>query len=216
MTSHANAARRRRAIPASALVVALVAAACSGGDDGAGSTDAARASVTETAGGLDESPAAGDVAETTTPDSDATATSAEPADTTTTEPPPTISEDRAFYVLPPGNYGGIPTNDDSLDQLPLYDGLTPLRGEVSDADIETHFLAQDFEPVGETVEEPTGRAGTTILYDEFGVAHITGETREDLAFGAGWVSARDRGLLIDLGRGPARAALADVPGIDAF
>ena len=46
--------------------------------------------------------------------------------------------------------------------------------------------------------------------------HITGETREDMAFGAGWVTARDRGLLIDLGRGPARAAVADVPGIDAF
>ena len=40
--------------------------------------------------------------------------------------------------------------------------------------------------MGATVEEPTGRPGTTILYDEFGVAHITGETREDMAFGAGW------------------------------
>ena len=60
------------------------------------------------------------------------------------------------------------------------------------------------------------RPGTTILYDEFGVAHVSGETREDMAFGAGWVAARDRGLLIELGRGPARAAVADVPGIDAF
>ena len=40
--------------------------------------------------------------------------------------------------------------------------------------------------------------------------------RRGLAFGAGWVTARDRNLLVGLGRGPARAAVADVPGIDAF
>jgi len=125
-------------------------------------------------------------------------------------------QDRAYYILPPGNFGGLPTTVNSLDQLPLYDGLTPLRGNVTDADIDKHFLPEDFKPVGETIEEPTGRPGTTILYDEFGVAHITGETREDLAFGAGWVTARDRALLVGLGRGPARAAVADVPGIDAF
>ena len=37
-----------------------------------------------------------------------------------------------------------------------------------------------------------------------------------MAFGAGWTTARDRGLLIQLGRGPARVAVADVPGINAF
>ena len=124
--------------------------------------------------------------------------------------------DRSYSILPPGNYGGLPTNEHSLDQLPLYDGLTPLRGDITDAAIEEHFLPQDFEPIGETTEEVTGRDGVTILYDEFGIPHITGETRADMAFGAGWVTARDRGLLIDLGRGPARAAVADVPGIDAF
>jgi len=126
------------------------------------------------------------------------------------------SGDRAYYVLPPGNYGGLPTTDQSLDQLPLYDGLTPLRGKVSDADITQHFLPENFKPVGATHVEPTGRPGTTIVYDSYGVAHITGKTRADLAFGAGWVTARDRGLLIQLGRGPARVAVADVPGIDAF
>jgi len=126
------------------------------------------------------------------------------------------AEDRAFYILPPGNFGGLPTTENSLDQLPLYDGLTPLRGEVTDADIEALFLPEDFEPVGETTVEPTGRPGTTILYDEFGVPHITGQTREDLAFGAGWVTARDRELLITLGRGASRVAVADVPGINAF
>ena len=128
------------------------------------------------------------------------------------EPP----EDRAYYILPPGNYGGLPANENTLDQLPLYDGLTPLRGDVTDKDIEELFLPEDFAPIGETFEEPTPREGTSIVYDEFGVAHVTGETREDMAFGAGWVTARDRGLLVELGRGPARAAVADIPGIDPF
>jgi len=124
--------------------------------------------------------------------------------------------DRAWYILPPGNFGGLPTTENSLDQLPLYDGLTPLRGNVTDADIERFFLPENFAPVGDTTMEPTGRPGTTVLYDEFGIPHITGDTREDMAFGAGWVTARDRSLLITLGRGPARAAVADIPGIDAF
>jgi hypothetical protein len=128
---------------------------------------------------------------------------------------PTL-EDRAHYILPPGNYGGLPTTQNSRDQLPLYDGLTPLRGNITDADIENLFLPANFQPIGETTEEATGRPGTTILYDEFGIAHITGQTRDDLSFGAGWVTARDRGLLVSLGRGPSRVAVADVPGINAF
>ncbi len=124
--------------------------------------------------------------------------------------------DRARYILPPGNYGGLPTTAQSLDQLPLYDALTPLRGHVTDADIEKYYLPENFKPIGTPHEEPTGRPGTTILYDEYGVPHVTGRTRADMAFGAGWVTARDRGLLLQLGRGPARVAVADVPGINAF
>ncbi len=126
------------------------------------------------------------------------------------------TRDRAYYILPPGNYGGLPTTQQSLDQLPLYDGLTPLRGNVTDTDITQHYLPENFEPVGATHVEATGRPGTTIVYDSYGVPHVTGKTRADLAFGAGWVTARDRGLLLQLGRGPARAAVADVPGINAF
>ena len=124
--------------------------------------------------------------------------------------------DRARYILPPGNYGGLPTTAQSLDQLPLYDALTPLRGNVTDADIDKYFLPENFAPIGATHVEPTGRPGTTVVYDEYGVPHVTGKTRADMAFGAGWVTARDRGLLLQLGRGPARVAVADVPGINAF
>ncbi len=126
------------------------------------------------------------------------------------------SEDTARYILPPGNYGGLPPTDNSTDQLPLYAGLTPLRGDVSRADIERFFLPEDFEPIGETHEEETGRPGLRLIYDSFGVPHVYGRTRADMAFGAGWTTARDRGLLLQLGRGPARVAVADVPNLDAF
>jgi acyl-homoserine lactone acylase PvdQ len=126
------------------------------------------------------------------------------------------SGDTARYILPPGNYGGLPTNEDSLDQLPLYDALTPLRDNVTKNDINNLFLPENFAPIGQTHEEQTGRPGLRLIYDEYGVPHVYGKTRADVAFGAGWTTARDRGLLIQLGRGPARVAVADVPGINAF
>ena len=212
MTSRSAHVPVRGTTLAVGLTLALVAAACSGGNN---ADESGTAPVVTEAG---EEPAtttvSTDAPEATTPATDAP--SVPPTDAPTTTATPAITEDRAYYILPPGNYGGLPTTENSLDQLPLYDALTPLRGSVSDADLEDYFLPEDFEPVGKTVEEKTGRPGTTILYDEFGIAHITGVTREDMAFGAGWVAARDRGLLVDLGRGPARAALADVPGINAF
>ena len=129
---------------------------------------------------------------------------------------PAASAETTRYILPPGNFGGLPTTQNSLDQLPLYDGLTPLRGNVSAADVNRFYLPEDFKPIGTTRDEPTGRAGLRIVYDSYGVPHIYGDTRDDLSFGSGWVTARDRGLLLNLGRGPARVAVADVPGIDAF
>ena len=124
--------------------------------------------------------------------------------------------DTARYILPPGNFGGLPTTANSVDQLPLYDGLTPLRGRVTAADIDRFYLPEDFKPIGAVREEQTGRAGLRLVYDSYGVPHIYGTTRDDVSFGAGWVTARDRGLLIGLGRGAARVAVADVPGINAF
>jgi acyl-homoserine lactone acylase PvdQ len=124
--------------------------------------------------------------------------------------------DVARYILPPGNYGGIPFTDESRDQLPLYDALTPLRGNVSLTDINRYFLPENFKPVGPTTEIDTGRPSVRLIYDDYGVPHVYGKTRYDVGFGAGWTTARDRRLLILLGRYPARVAIADVPGIDAF
>jgi acyl-homoserine lactone acylase PvdQ len=48
------------------------------------------------------------------------------------------------------------------------------------------------------------------------VPHVYGRTRADVEFGAGWVTAEDRGLLLQLLRPAGRIAALDVPGIDAF
>src|SRR5262249_8188991 len=130
---------------------------------------------------------------------------------------PAMASDLARYILPPGNYGGIPFTANSTDQLPLYSGLTALRDSITPAFIDQFYLPEDFTPIAPSnPPEVTGRPGLQLIYDFYGIPHITGQTREDVAFGAGWVTARDRGLLIQLGRGPARVAVADVPNIDAF
>jgi hypothetical protein len=126
------------------------------------------------------------------------------------------ASDIARYVLPPGNYGGIPTSSHSLDQLSLYSGLTPLRRNVSMRDVNRFYLPEDFRPIGRTQVEPVGRSDVTVTYDSFGIPHVVGKTRAAMEFGAGWVMGRDRGLLFQFGRNPARAAVADVPGLDAF
>ena len=110
-------------------------------------------------------------------------------------------QDVARYILPPGNYGGIPFTTNSTDQLPLYSGLTPLRDKVTSDDINRLYLPEDFQPIGQTHEEPTGRPGLRLIYDSYGIPHIYGQTRADVAFGAGWAIARDRSLLLTLGRG---------------
>jgi acyl-homoserine lactone acylase PvdQ len=121
----------------------------------------------------------------------------------------------AYSILPPGASGTLPLDRNARDQAALYDGLTPLGSSVSPRD-----LARYFKPAplglgtdrGRRRERP--RPGVTIVRDSFGVAHVTGRTEADVAFGAGWVTAADRGSLLQAIRGPARLAALDVPGLD--
>ena len=54
----------------------------------------------------------------------------------------------------------------------------------------------NFSPIGTTQNEPVGRSDVTVTYDAYGIPHIKGKTRAGMMFGAGWVMARDRGLLL--------------------
>ena len=121
---------------------------------------------------------------------------------------------QAYNILTPGQYGGLPTTKNSLDQLPLYDGLTPLRESVTAADVKRLYKSAKFSPKGKT--ERTPRKGLTLTRDSFGVPTIKGKTRADVMYGAGWVQAEDRMLFLVQGRGPAYLSSVDVPGVDAF
>src|SRR5690606_23802123 len=111
------------------LVAAITLASCSGDDSAEPSTSPPTPTAQAPATPADTSTAT-TAASTMPPASTPATTTGAPTSAATTEPPsgvaPEVTEDRAYYVLPPGNYGGLPVNDDSLDQLALYDGLTPL------------------------------------------------------------------------------------------
>jgi acyl-homoserine lactone acylase PvdQ len=120
----------------------------------------------------------------------------------------------AWTILPPGENGSLTFNRNTRDQALMYDALTPRGGTVRAADIR-----RTFKPAPLVAAVPGGkrerpRPGVTIVRDPYGVAHVTGKTERDVAFGAGWVTAADRGLLLQLIRGPARVAALDVPGLD--
>jgi acyl-homoserine lactone acylase PvdQ len=121
----------------------------------------------------------------------------------------------AWSILPPGENGSLTFDKNTRDQARLYDALTPLFGDVSARDIRRMFKPAPLgapPKAGDKQERP--RPGVTIFRDSFGVAHVTGKTEKDVAYGAGWVTAADRGLLLQLIRGPARIAALDVPGLD--
>jgi acyl-homoserine lactone acylase PvdQ len=121
----------------------------------------------------------------------------------------------AWTILPPGENGSLTFDKNTRDQARLYDALTPLFGNVTVANIRRMFKSAPLGApavAGDKQELP--RPGVTITRDAFGVAHVTGKTEADVAYGAGWVTAADRGLLLQLIRGPARVAALDVPGLD--
>ena len=119
----------------------------------------------------------------------------------------------ALNVLPPGENGSLSVNRNTRDQARLYDCLTPLFDEVRAADLRRCFKPATLGLVGKAVRVQRPRPGVVIERDRWGVPHITGKTAADVAFGAGWATVEDRGLLLELIRGPASAAALDIPGI---
>ncbi len=130
-------------------------------------------------------------------------------------------EDYSGYaraIVPSGQYGAVPPPPQATDQAEMYDGLTPLFDDVTDADIDTYFKSEEFGvgPDGPGVNEPVPRDGVTITRDSFYVPHIQGETMADGVWASGWLLAEDRGLLIELARYAGRVAAIDAPGLTAL
>jgi acyl-homoserine lactone acylase PvdQ len=122
----------------------------------------------------------------------------------------------ALNVLPPGQSGDLLFPPTAKDQLPLYDGLTARAGNVTAADLTRYFKPERFGVTGKIVRAEVPRAGVKILRDRWDVPHVYGRKRADVEFGAGYATAEDRYVLMELLRGPGRLAALDVPGLDPF
>ena len=124
----------------------------------------------------------------------------------------------ALNVLPAGQYGSVPPPAAATDQAQMYDGLTPLGGDVTDADLPKFFKSERFGTAdqGPTHTEASTPKGVKIVRDGSNVPHIYGTTRDDVTIGTGWVTAEDRGLLIEEARYNARVAAIDAPGLKAL
>jgi hypothetical protein len=114
----------------------------------------------------------------------------------------------ALNVLPPGQSGDLLFPPTATDQLKLYDGLIPRGGEVRAADLTTYFKPERFGASGQVVRTERPRPGLRILRDRWDVPHVYGRTRADVEFGAGYATAEDRFILLELLRGPGRLASA--------
>jgi acyl-homoserine lactone acylase PvdQ len=133
--------------------------------------------------------------------------------------PDFASPGEAFNVLPPGQEFGFVPPPTARDQIPLYDGLTPKFDDVTAADLPNFFKPNVFGLAGRPprrTETVPSRPGLKIERDDHGVPHVSADTRADVMFGAGYVAAEDRLILMDLLRGPGRIAALDVPGLDPF
>jgi acyl-homoserine lactone acylase PvdQ len=122
----------------------------------------------------------------------------------------------AWNVLPPGQSGDLLFPPTASDQLLLYDGLTPRGGDVRASDLPRYFKPERFGVSGRVVRTERPRAGVRILRDRWDVPHVYGRTRADVEFGAGYATAEDRYVLLELLRGPGRLAALDAPGVDPF
>ena len=94
----------------------------------------------------------------------------------------------------------------------MYDGLTPLFDQVTNADLTKFFKsrASASVPTADDDRRPP-RDDVTITRDRFNVPHVDAETREAGIWAAGWISGADRRLLGEQARYNARVAAIDAP-----
>ena len=133
-----------------------------------------------------------------------------------------------YDILPPGENGaetlaqillfkafGIrPTN--SEDQLSEYQSLVTSSTGLTDAQLSQFYDSSSFGvPAANVTRTETPETGVTILRDKLGIAHITGQTRAETEFGAGYAGAEDRLWVMDVLRHLGRGELTGFAGGDA-
>ena len=123
---------------------------------------------------------------------------------------------QAWNVLPPGQAGGVAFTKNSTDQIALYEGLTRLRDRVTDADLRRYFKR---ETLGLDSSGGSHRAAAKGSHDHprpLGRPARQGQHGAGRRVRAGWATAADRQLIMELLRGPGRIATLDAPGVNAF
>jgi acyl-homoserine lactone acylase PvdQ len=124
----------------------------------------------------------------------------------------------ARNIIPSGQFGGVPVPPGADSQALMYDGLTPLFDQVTNADLNTYFKSEQFgiDTDGPGTVESVPHAGVTIVRDKYDVPHVHAATYDDGIWAAGWIAAEDRGLLLQQARYNARVAAIDAPGLSAL
>ncbi|MEA2352336.1 MAG: hypothetical protein QOJ14_750 [Thermoleophilaceae bacterium] len=107
--------------------------------------------------------------------------------------------------------------DSFVNQQPLYVGIMPHAGTLTASDLNVFYKNSGFGQMpGGAASVDSPRPGVQIFRDgRFNVAHIYGDTRPDLMFGAGYATAQERLFLMDAVRHTAEGNLAELTGAGA-
>jgi acyl-homoserine lactone acylase PvdQ len=124
----------------------------------------------------------------------------------------------ARNIIPSGQPGAFPFPAGASTQAAMYNALTPLGGNVTQADLLTDFKSEAFGlgTDGPGTNEPVPYPGVTIIRDKFDVPHVTAATHDGGVWAAGWIAAEDRGLLLQQARYDSLVAAIDAPGLSAI
>ena len=150
---------------------------------------------------------------------------------------PAASAEQALNIIPQGqsqpgsSWLTTPGMLAADTQAKMYNRLTPLYRDIGAAQVtastdgtgyfKSAALLKVDDPSLITDDTITGTANGTavsarIRRDNYGVPHIFSDTDAGVTFGAGYVTAADRSLLLNQARYNGIASLADLPGVSGI
>src|SRR3954453_10523391 len=102
------------------------------------------------------------------------------------------------------------------NQQPLYVDIMPHASSLTAGDLDVFYKPTDFGSMpGGVGTTETPKTGVQIFRDaKFGMAHIYGDNRYDVMFGAGYATAEERLFAMDALRHAAKGTLAELTGPD--
>ena len=135
---------------------------------------------------------------------------------------------QCYDILPPGEngnetlaqiilfklFGTHPANND--DQLAPYQNLVTEATGLTDAQINQFYNSSALGvPAGDVQSTETPAPGVSIVFDDSGIPHVTGVTRAETEYGAGYAGAEQRLWVMDVLRHLGRGDLSSFAGGNA-